>query len=255
MPSISGASRWVRPDAGRSTSTSTSRPIRRSRRAAVMASCSSVSSASRSRTRAAGTWPSRSAANVPSSRRVGEEPAPVELGLLDEAEQLVVVGLGLARVADDEVAAERGLGLAGADVLDAAQEAVAVAPAPHPPQQWLADVLQREVEVRDAGGADGVDQRRRSGRSDRGTAAGPGRRGRRRRRTSGTIEPRRRGPRDGCGPCRSWPGPGRRARSRGRRARRPRPGSTSTVRLRWGPRNEGMAQKPQARSHPSAIFT
>ena len=31
--------------------------------------------------------------------RVGEEPAPVELGVVDEGEQLVVVGLGLARVA------------------------------------------------------------------------------------------------------------------------------------------------------------
>ena len=89
---------------------------------------------------------------------VGEEAAPVELGRLDEAQQLVVVALGLARVADDEVAAEGGVRLAPADVVDAPQEAVAVAPAAHPPQQRLADVLQRQVEVRHAGVADGVDE-------------------------------------------------------------------------------------------------
>ena len=38
------------------------------------------------------------------------------------------------------------------------QEPRAIAPAAHPPQQRLADVLQREIEVRHAGGADGVDQ-------------------------------------------------------------------------------------------------
>ena len=53
---------------------------------------------------------------------VREEAAPVELGLLDEVEQLVVVGFGLAGIADDEVAAERGVGLAVADVGDAVEE-------------------------------------------------------------------------------------------------------------------------------------
>ena len=89
---------------------------------------------------------------------VGEEPAPVQLGLLDEPQQLVVVLLGLTRVADDEVAAEGGVRLATADVVDAPQEALAVAPPAHPAQQRLADVLQREVEVRHAGVDDGVDQ-------------------------------------------------------------------------------------------------
>jgi hypothetical protein len=42
--------------------------------------------------------------------------------------------------------------------LDAAQEAVAVAPAAHAGQQRARDVLQREVEVRHAGGEDGLDQ-------------------------------------------------------------------------------------------------
>ena len=83
-----------------------------SRRGAVIASCSSVSSPSRSAIEPGG----HLAVEVGGVRAVlaavGEEPAPVELGLLDEAQQLVVVGLGLARVADDEVAAERGVGLA-----------------------------------------------------------------------------------------------------------------------------------------------
>ena len=80
----------------------------------------------------------------------GEEAAPVELGLLDEAEQLIVVALRLTGVADDEVAAERRVGTAGADVGDAPEEPIAVAPATHPPQQRLADVLQGQVEVRHA---------------------------------------------------------------------------------------------------------
>ena len=90
---------------------------------------------------------------------VGEEPAPVDLRLLDEPQQLVVVALGLTGVADDEVAAEGGLRLAGADVGDAAQEAVAVTPPPHAAQQGLADVLQGEIEVGHSAVADGVDQR------------------------------------------------------------------------------------------------
>ena len=89
---------------------------------------------------------------------VGEEPAPVELGGLDETQQLVVVVLGLAGVADDEVAAERRVGRAGADVGDAPQEAIAVAPSAHPPQQRLADVLQRQIEVRHGRRADDVDE-------------------------------------------------------------------------------------------------
>ena len=85
--------------------------------------------------------------------RVGEEPAPVELGPLDEGQQLVVVGLRLARVADDEVGPEGGLGLAPPDVVDAGGEAAAVAPAPHAAQQGTGHVLEREVEVGHARGA------------------------------------------------------------------------------------------------------
>jgi len=89
---------------------------------------------------------------------VGEEATPVQLGVLHEPQESVVVALRLTGVADDEVAAERGVGLAGPDVGDPAQEAIAVSPAPHPAQQRLADVLQREVEVRHPAVADGVDQ-------------------------------------------------------------------------------------------------
>ena len=163
-----------------------------------------------------------------------------------------MVGLGLARVADDEVAAERRVGLAVADVGDASQEAVAVAPAPHPPQQRLADVLQRQVEVRHAGGADHVDQR--VGEIARVEVQQPhpvGALG------DGLDErhdrARRRARR--AGPCRTTRGPGRRARSRGRRAGRPRARIDATSRLRCGPRNVGMAQNPHERSQPSAIFT
>ena len=110
MPSISGASRWLRATPGASTSTSTSVPTRSSRRAAVMASWRSRSSASRSSTRAAGHRPVEVGGVGAVLPRVGEEPAPVELGGLDEREQLVVVGLGLARVADDEVRPEGRVG-------------------------------------------------------------------------------------------------------------------------------------------------
>ena len=89
---------------------------------------------------------------------VGEEAAPVELRRLDERQELVVVLLGLARVADDEVGAEGGLREAVADVGDAAQEPLAVAPPAHAPQERLGHVLQREVVVRHAAVADDVDQ-------------------------------------------------------------------------------------------------
>ena len=108
MPSISGASRWLRATPGASTSTSTSVPTRSSRRAAVMASWRSRSSASRSSTSGARHHAVEVGGVGAVLPGVGEEPAPVELGGVDEGEQLVVVGLGLARVADDEVRPERG---------------------------------------------------------------------------------------------------------------------------------------------------
>ena len=82
----------------------------------------------------------------------GEEAGPVELRRLEELEEEVVVALGLARVPEDERGAEGGVGLGPSDVGDAAQEALAVAPAAHAGQERARDVLEREIEVRDAGG-------------------------------------------------------------------------------------------------------
>ena len=73
------------------------------------------SSASRSRTRAGGDLAVEPGGVGAVLLAEGEEPAPVELGLVDERQQRVVVVLGLARVADDEVGAERGVGPRGAD--------------------------------------------------------------------------------------------------------------------------------------------
>jgi hypothetical protein len=70
-----------------------------------------------------------------------------------------VVGLGLAGVADDEARAEGRPWLAGTDGVDALEVAVAGAPAPHAAHEGRRHVLERQVEVRDAGVADGVDQR------------------------------------------------------------------------------------------------
>ena len=69
-----------------------------------------------------------------------------------------MVGLGLARVADDEVGSEGGRRLDGADGLDPLEEALAVAPPPHASHQRRRHVLQREVEVGDPGGQDRLDQ-------------------------------------------------------------------------------------------------
>ncbi len=87
-----------------------------------------------------------------------EEAAPVELGGAHELEQLIVVVLGLTRVADDEVRAEGGARLGGPDGGDALEELVPVPPPAHAAQQRRRHVLQGEVEVGDPGGADGVDQ-------------------------------------------------------------------------------------------------
>ena len=88
----------------------------------------------------------------------GEEAGPVELRGGEELEEQVVVALGLAGVAEDERRAEGGGRLGGADVGDAAQEALAVAPAPHAGQQRAGHVLEGEVEVRHARIEYGADQ-------------------------------------------------------------------------------------------------
>ncbi len=90
--------------------------------------------------------------------REGEEAGPVELGRGEELEEQVVVALGLAGVAEDERRAEGGGRLGGADVGDAAQEALAVAPAPHARQVRTGHVLEGEVEVGHVRIEDGADQ-------------------------------------------------------------------------------------------------
>jgi hypothetical protein len=72
---------------------------------------------------------------------------------------VVVIGLGLTGVADDERRAECGGGLGGADGGDALEEAVPLAPTAHALEQWARHVLQGEIEVRDAGGQHGLHQR------------------------------------------------------------------------------------------------
>ena len=91
-------------------------------------------------------------------RAEGEETAPIQLGFLHEAQQLVVIFLGLARVANNEVTSERGVWAERADVGNALQESVAIAPAAHSAKVWLADMLQREVEIRHACFEHGLDE-------------------------------------------------------------------------------------------------
>ena len=69
-----------------------------------------------------------------------------------------MIGFGFARITNDEVAAKRGHWLTVADVVDAAQETLTIAPATHATQQRLAHVLQRQIEIRHACFADGIDE-------------------------------------------------------------------------------------------------
>ena len=67
--------------------------------------------------------------------RVREEPAPVELGGLDERQQRVMIGLGLPGIPDDEVRSERSIRLPGPDGVDPGEEPLGVAPAAHAAHQ------------------------------------------------------------------------------------------------------------------------
>jgi len=69
-----------------------------------------------------------------------------------------VIVFGLARISDDEVAAERRLRLARANVGDAREKSLSVAPAAHATQVRLRHVLQREVEVRHTSRENRVDE-------------------------------------------------------------------------------------------------
>ena len=141
-------------------------------------------------------------------------------------------------------------GRRAADLFDALQVLLAVAPPTHPSHERRRDVLQRQVEVRDRAAAissisSSVSSEgyRYSSRTRVDHALRPAR-------TSGTIE---RSPRRRRG--RRPPGPVRPGRSRGHPTGRPRRGSTRSIATLCGPRNDGMAQNPQALSQPSATFT
>ena len=70
-----------------------------------------------------------------------------------------MVGFGLARVADDEVGAEGGVGTTATDVGDAAKVPGTVTPAAHAAQERPRDVLEGQVaEVGHTGVEDHVDQ-------------------------------------------------------------------------------------------------
>ena len=80
-------------------------------------------------------------------RRIGEAADAVELGLLQEREQLGELGLGLAGKARDEGAADRDLGTDGAPGPDALEVVLAARRALHQPQDAPVRVLERHVEV------------------------------------------------------------------------------------------------------------
>ena len=214
MPSISGASRWLRPTPGASTSTSTREPISSSRRRGGDA---------RPAARAA-----RPAARPPAPRstcavevggvgavlgRVGEEAAPVELRPpRRSASSCVVVGLGLARVADDEVRAERGRRARGRGCRRCGSRNRS--PSPHRRMRRSSGgdtCCSDRSKYGHAGGADGVDQpvgEVRRVQVQQPDAVDPlGHRLDQRRRSA--RSPRR------PGRARRRPGPGRRARSPG----------------------------------------
>ena len=80
----------------------------------------------------------------------GEEPRPVELGLLEERDESALVLLGLTGVPEDERRAE-GRGRLERRIRSMrVEEPLRLAPPPHRPQQRARRVLEREVEVRHA---------------------------------------------------------------------------------------------------------
>ena len=80
-------------------------------------------------------------------RRVGEEPTPVELCFLDKGEEFIVIGLGLPRIADDEVGPKRRIGAHPSDRVDPLQISTAVTPPSHRSHQRSRHVLEGKVEV------------------------------------------------------------------------------------------------------------
>src|SRR6266702_139029 len=79
--------------------------------------------------------------------RVLEDPQLLEALLLHEGEQVLEVGLRLARQPDDERGAERQARHARAQLREQLAQELAVAPALHGPEQPVRAVLERHVEV------------------------------------------------------------------------------------------------------------
>src|SRR6266571_2549436 len=79
--------------------------------------------------------------------RIREEGDPIQAGRFEERFELADVGLALAGEPQDEVGAEGRVAVQRSDPLDQPEEGGGGAPAAHPAQYGLADVLEREVEV------------------------------------------------------------------------------------------------------------
>ena len=267
MPSISGASCGVRPRPGASTRTRANGPdeaVPLGRGDGVL----ELGALAQALERELGRHLVGEAGGVrPVLVGEGEEAGPIELRVRQELEEQVVVALGLAGVAEDERGPEGGIGIGGPDVGDAAQEALAVAPAAHAGEQRARHVLEREVEVGHTGVQDRLDQL--VGEAGRVEVEEPG-----------ALDPHRDGASEGgngrvaVGDART-PGRARAvaavrgevlcdeddlAQRGGTVGWRASSASTSARissgdRDRCLPRKEGMAQKPQMRSHPSATFT
>ena len=154
MPSISGASRWVRPTASPvsssmlSTIRSTSVPTSASRAAWLIGSCTSEHSRSHSSTVSPSTAPSSPTAGVPSSGENAKKPAQSSCTAARKASSSSCCELGLAGKPDDERGAERRARLLRPDGIDHRDESLAAPPPPHASKERRGDVLQRQVEVR-----------------------------------------------------------------------------------------------------------
>ena len=90
--------------------------------------------------------------------RIGKESTPIEFGFFNEIEQLIVVFFGFTWIPNDEVAAEGRIWFTFANIGDAIQETLTVSPTTHATQKWLADMLQRKVEIRHTRLADGINE-------------------------------------------------------------------------------------------------
>ena len=151
IPSISGASRWERPtgvpSSTRSTSTSTTRPTCAALRSAVIRSWTASSRRDPFRRLRRRHLPGQAGRRRALLRGEGEEPGPVEAGRLQELGQAGDVVLVSPGKPDDEAERSAASGAAARIRVDQVEVRLAVAGAPHRPQQAARGVLQAQVEV------------------------------------------------------------------------------------------------------------